>query len=472
MNFENWKETVGTESEFNDDNIEIRSKNLPSTFSREISTTFGYMIGVDELRLQQNIEGCGDYEQIKEILNKNEYATAIRHLNRIRSTIMLNFAYISNRTRITASDYCPIYQLEELAEDFNKLFSMEIDFTTGRNDLNEYLRIINQEIEKRIDKTKSLYPEWVNFQNILNAFIMPKDIERESKKFSANRNYYPYQKYFYWRKPYNCGNIVLSDNKLLYVIYQNNFEHFIEQDKVTDISSAVKNGIDDFIDSGTLVQVFVDGENTNPFSFYSAMQSLSSEQADKIDRIVIYYDSIHSTKAWTMLPHFITDIEIELVPVNRLKDNKSLVDHKLVAGVSKAVYQDSVDSIMLCSSDSDFWAIIEDVDARYLVMAESDKLGHDFKSALKEHSVLYCLLDKFRTPADNPYKKFILKNAYQDKILQVLGKSGINLRTIFEEVLYETYLHLSEQEIKNSFNEIMNDLSFSVDAGGNLIVEM
>ena len=102
---------------------------------------------------------------------------------------------------------------------------MEIDFTTGRSDLNEYLRVINQEIEKRIDKTKSLYPDWVNFQNILNAFIMPKDIERESKKFSANRNYYPYQKYFYWRKPCNCGNIVLSDNKLLYVIYKNNFRY-------------------------------------------------------------------------------------------------------------------------------------------------------------------------------------------------------------------------------------------------------
>ena len=35
---------------------------------------------------------------------------------------------------------------------------------------------------------------------------------------------------------------------------------------------------------------------------------------------------------------------------------------------SKAVYKDDVDSIILASSDSDFWSVIEDVDANYFVL--------------------------------------------------------------------------------------------------------
>ena len=36
------------------------------------------------------------------------------------------------------------------------------------------------------------------------------------------------------------------------------------------------------------------------------------------------------------------NVEVETIAVERIKEDKSLVDHKLVAGVSKAVYKDEV----------------------------------------------------------------------------------------------------------------------------------
>ena len=41
----------------------------------------------------------------------------------------------------------------------------------------------------------------------------------------------------------------------------------------------------------------------------------SDKQIKKINKIVVYYDSEHSTKAWTMLKHFTYGIEVEAVPV-------------------------------------------------------------------------------------------------------------------------------------------------------------
>ena len=87
------------------------------------------------------------------------------------------------------------------------------------------------------------------------------------------------------------------------------------------------------------------------------------------------------------------NVEVETIAVERIKEDKSLVDHKLVAGVSKAVYKDEVDSIILASSDSDFWSVIEDVDANYLVLLEKTKCGSDFKSLLWNNNIFYCYLD-------------------------------------------------------------------------------
>lgn len=48
-----------------------------------------------------------------------------------------------------------------------------------------------------------------------------------------------------------------------------------------------------------------------------------------------------------------------------------------------------MDSIILASSDSDFWSVIEDVDANYFVLLEKTKYVSDFKSLLWNNIIFY-----------------------------------------------------------------------------------
>ena len=80
-------------------------------------------------------------------------------------------------------------------------------------------------------------------------FNMPTNkIKEESEKYQSNQNYYPYKRYFYWRKPMEYGNILLSDVKLLDIIYQNAGGYFQDIDRVIDASDNVKSNINNFID--------------------------------------------------------------------------------------------------------------------------------------------------------------------------------------------------------------------------------
>lgn len=50
-----------------------------------------------------------------------------------------------------------------------------------------------------------------------------------------------------------------------------------------------------------------------------------------------------------------------------------------------------MDSIILASSDSDFWSVIEDVDANYFILLEKTKYGSDFGITLFSIAILISL---------------------------------------------------------------------------------
>ena len=76
--------------------------------------------------------------------------------------------------------------------------------------------------------------------------------------------------------------------------------------------------------------------------------------------------------------------------IERIKQNKSLVDIKLTALACKEHYQNEVNSFVIVSSDSDYWGLISSMpDAGFLVMIEREKCGPDMKTALADTGVFY-----------------------------------------------------------------------------------
>ena len=457
--------------EENIDLPETEDRSAYRNYSKNIALTVGFLLGVSDESLMKRLEISEEYLPIKEALEKNEDAVAIRHLNNIRSNLILHFKEVSLNLRNMNATFTPLDRMDLFKDDFKVLNRMSIYIITGKPDINEYLKRINNEIIRRIDKTEKLFPDWVRFRHIRTMFIMPNNIEEESKKFQAYQSLYPFQRYFYWREPFDCGYILSTDRDLLTVIYRNGNEIFTDGDRVCDASDNVKNNINEFINSASKIQVFIDGENADPYRFASAIESLKDHEIEKINKIVVYYDSEHTTKAWTMLKHFTYGVEVETVPVERIVENKSLVDHRLVMGVSKAIYKEDVDSIILVSSDSDFWSVIDaSEDVRYLVMVESEKCGHEFKNLLRDKDVFYCYLDKFITPDDDKFFKIVFKHELE-KIISDNFSLG-NARELLSSVLHSCRAGVSKAEEDMLFEKYIKTLSLRINADGNFVLEI
>ncbi len=460
ITFEDLKEMIGDEEPSADQRACCRN------FSKSIALTVGFLIGVKEEFLIRHFDNQEEYTAIIEKLEKDEDCLAIRHLNNIRSNLILHFKNVSREMRNFSVDYKPIDKMELFEEDFRYLIKADISIITGNRNIYDYLKNINNEIIKRIDRVKKYFPDWVKFKNIRSLFIMPSNIEEESKKFQFNQSAYPYQRYIYWSEPESCGYVLFSDMAILEIAYHNNRESFQDYGKVIDASEATKNGIYEFLQRGKKIQIFVDGENADPYMLASTIDGLSDYDIDKIDKIVIYYDAKYSPRAWTLLKHFIPDIEIQTVPVERIAEEKSLVDHMLIAGVSKAVYKDNADSIILASSDSDFWSVIDAVqDAKFMVMAEREKCGNNFKNVLRENNIFYCYLDSFKTMENNAFFKGVFKTELESVIAEEMKL--INARDLFVAALKRSRAEISYTEREMIYDKYIKGLRLTVDSDGN-----
>ena len=432
--------------------------------SKKIAFTVAYLLGVSDKYLEVVDENADERASMLGLLSKNSYAKILRALNNLRSNIILRKKDIRGLIRIDSFEHTPIYNIEFLKEDFKLLSDNGVDIYTGRDDLHEYLRIINAEISRRIDFVKPLFPEWIDFRHIKFMFDMPADTDSEVRKFQALKGFYPFTRYFNWIYPEDNGNILATDEKLLSVIYYNDGDTFMDGSRVTDASDNVKSSIKTFINNGKKVQVFIDGENADPYCFASALDSLREQHIEKIDKIVVYYDEMFSSRAWLMLQHFTYGVPVEAIPVSRVSEKKSLVDHKLVAGISKAAYAEDVDSFILVSSDSDFWAVMETVKANYLVMIERNKCGYDFRELMKNNQIFYCYLDLFQTPEDDEFFKAVFRRELENVITD--GFSLGSAKALLDAALRQSRAHISEGAYENIYNRYIKELKLTINREG------
>ena len=148
----------------------------------------------------------------------------------------------------------------------------------------------------------------------------------------------------------------------------------------------------------------VDCENSDPYKLCATLKNLDYEVMQKITAIILF-DDVHTATAWRILENY-TRIPVEHIMIERIKQNKSLVDIKLTARACQEHYQKQVDSFVIVSSDSDYWGLISSLpDARFLVMIEREKCGPDMKAALAESGIFYCYLDDFYSGNSEDIKK-------------------------------------------------------------------
>ena len=79
----------------------------------------------------------------------------------------------------------------------------------------------------------------------------------------------------------------------------------------------------------------MDCENADPYKFCATLRNLDKQVLGKISKIILY-DDIHSASAWKILDAYV-NTPVEHVLIERVKQNKSLVDIRLTGGVCRVL---------------------------------------------------------------------------------------------------------------------------------------
>lgn len=455
------KSGISTQS-FTDDDSPLNVGYKNST--RIIVSYVAYLIGVRKPIFENPHEP--PQLEIYEKLEKDTNAKIIRELCRLRCGIERNFGKINEkmrhefRTIQTLGDLVPLDALNYLAMEGLSIIKKKNTLPV------DYIIEINRYICDRINNCRELFPIWVDWNYIRELFIMPNGLSVQGTKaaadlFYSNRDRYPYQMYINWN-PRDDGNILFNDKKFLTLLYRQNGNIFEDVSRVTDAGEGVKKNIYDFIGESKKVVLVVDCENSDPYKLIATLKNLDADQISKITKIILYND-VHASTAWKLFEKHARGIVVDHIMTERVKDSKSLVDMKLSNGVFKEFYANLVDSFIIAASDSDYWALIEDLpEANFLVMLEWSKCGPDIKNALESRKIFYCYIDDFCTGNSNDIKIEALLGevrAYLDRV----PLSRWNVKEMLQIVYHNTRVTMTDAEENQFYNTYIKPMSLVID---------
>ena len=351
----------------------------------------------------------------------------------------------------------------------------------GGSNITINIAYINQYILDNVNKIKPLIPEWVKFDYIRNLFLMQgcyagikgsNIASRDGQKsiitkihevrgaFLHTRLQYPYQTYITWPLEFKetDGNILFNDAKFLKLLYGANRDIFKATEYVIDAKSQSKESIYDFVDKANQIAIFVDCENVDPYCFAAALLNLDSSNLEKIKQIVLY-DDVNTSTAWDFFEKIIS-LPIKHNEINRVLDNKSLVDITMTAGVCEEFYKEHTESIILASSDSDFWGLITSLPlARFYVLNESRKTSPAIIEKLNTTGIEHCFMDDFAQDKVQKFKTSVLMNSLLKRINE-FNESGtfaiLDVEELLDTIFREACIMGADKQIQQERQVFFN----------------
>lgn len=437
----------------------------------EIISKVAYLSGVKKAIFESETQPpqLSTYQALE--LNKN--ARIIRNLCLLRNAFEHNYGKILDMNR-TQYIYSPSAMPELIpGECINSLSNDGVRvFRKSEKDPVQYIIELNHLICDRINNCKSVFPDWLKWEYVKELFVMPEGLskagaQKEAAVFYENKSYYPYSVYINWPAA-DHGNILYNDRKFVELLYQWHMDYFTDFSKVSDAGETVKGSIYDFIDASGKLDVVVDCENSDPYRLYATFKNLDAETTSKISKILLF-DDIHTGTGWDLFDEQLP-IEVEHIEIDRLKQDKSLVDMTLTARCCKEYYREGVDSFIIVSSDSDYWALIQTLnEARYLVMVEHEKCGVDMRDALAQANIFYCYIDDFYSGNSQELALKAMLREVEHKLADALQ---LNIFDILNATLTATRASLSTVEKTNFVDRYLRTLQLNIDGNGNMALQL
>lgn len=442
----------------------------PYTRYNVVTSAAAYLLGVRKEHFgdsdsKYDINTCESFEGKKP-------AKIMRNLCIVRTAIEHNFSRIITKQR---DEHISILLMPEYVPREAILYLQEerVIGPSSTSDPQSLMRDVNKAINERIHNCRNCFPDWVNWNYIRPIFIMPNGLTEEGMKEAADKFYssynsYPFHIWINWDfyEGEDLGNILYSDSKFVPLLYMRNNDEFREMSRISDISDATRENVYDFIAKAGKLIALVDCENSDPYSLCATINGMDPIIRSKISKVFLF-DDVHAASAWKHLRHYV-DIPIEHKVIRRIKEQKSLVDMTLAVQACRECFTNGVDSILLISSDSDYWALISELpETRFLVLVEHTKVGPDLRAKLSENKYHYAYLDSFYSGKSASIKTGVLAAEIREMLT-----IDLNVKDIMKQAVKNGRMDLSESEERAFYDKYLRSIKLEIGDNGDLSIVM
>lgn len=437
----------------------------------EIVSHLGYLLGVPRKIFDQPYPPMD--QEIFLRLEQDKNARIVRNLCLLRTQIVRNHKAIHDTARrmelrsiLNMPEYVSTEAIHQLAEDGVRFFKKE-------HIPNQTVVEINRILSDRLNNCKNLFPNWLKWEYLRGLFLLPDWLSERGAKLAA-QDYYryrdrlPYQVLIHWVPIEEEGNLFACDLRFVRRLYESHNDYFTDSSRACDADSQIKGNIYDFLEENEKTVLMVDCENSDPYKLCATLKALEGGERKTFCKIILIDDE-RSAVAWPLLGKY-TSIPVERVLVPRLKKNKSLVDHTLIARASQECYENKVSGFVIVASDSDYWALVDTMSqVRFLFLVERENFGADMKAALNNKGIFYAYLDDFYQGYSEDIKRTALRNVIACQLKQALR---LNVYDLLEEALTKTRIALSPQEHQRFYEQHLRNIQLNLQEDGQLYLTL
>ena len=378
-----------------------------------------------------------------------------RKLCSLRSLIIANFPDINEQFR----NYVQLADISMTARLVADLAKYDIEIVNAGS-LSRNVMELNELIDARIEKIalgfKGVPQEWIQ-----ELFHMPNGdkvdgVRAAVRKYRQYKNFYPYQKYINWSfaetpEDKRSKNIFGNDRELHELLAE------MHRDKTVQLM--------DFIGTAKDVVVVVDCENSDAQRLYDSLAFMK-----RFLRKIILVDDTHTNLMWDELVREYRNkgIRVEHDELPRLKEQKSLVDLRMVAKTCEEYYKNHVEHFILVTSDSDIWALISSLpDADIMVLAERCKSGDLLLEALIQNHTPFVFMEDITEEST-----LLMDRIMRKEIEKQMSRSYIDVRRIVTTAAQRLNLYLDKETIDLYTSETLGEIIPVEDIGTGRIIVM
>lgn len=377
-----------------------------------------YVIGVPRKYMNETeYIGLGEIQRLR----------CMRRLCQLRSQILRNFTEIGAQYKFgeyfdkISSTRSPYERLLDEGITLSKQDNLAKEVIQINNWIYGYVNEVLSNVEPELDPDTHI--EWLRDLILMPNGNTVEGVRAAIKAYKDRINNYPYQMYVNWEFGLSTDeqrqlNLLRSDTA------------FITELKMRHTSVLSNEGAKTFCAEANNLIAIIDCENVTPQKLYSMML-----ECDSIKKVVMVNDE-NASVLWSDFEALMKKrVAVEHIMTDRINKQKSVADLVVVARIMREYYEGHADSIIICSSDSDYISVIETLpNVKFAVALEQVKSSHSYIEVLRDKKVQVWPLDAYEDEK-NPLVRYAA-----DRLGRILAEYTLDLNDIGNQVAAQLHI--------------------------------